>query len=214
MSRNLRHLLTNYGMAVVLLFLCIYYSVATLQRHFPTGKAAGNQVANRILSSAKPKYMLIVRGAKQDDGEFMAALHDRLHNSGILITDLNGAQPQDVRQFLSSGKRPDVIVATSEPSVWLPSVLERIPAAKDISIVAPEAHLFPTFLQKDNLLNIANQIVVIAIIAVGMTMVIITGGIDLSVGSLVALSAVVTGLLIRDHAGGTAATTFGLTLSS
>ena len=53
-----------------------------------------------------------------------------------------------------------------------------------------------------NLLNVANNIVVIAIIATWpMTMVIITGGIDLSVGSLVALSAVVIGIMIRDHAG-------------
>ena len=41
----------------------------------------------------------------------------------------------------------------------------------------------------------------IAIIAIGMTLVIITGGIDLSVGSLVALSAVVTTWLIA-HVGG------------
>ena len=39
------------------------------------------------------------------------------------------------------------------------------------------------------------QTTIVAIIAVGMTMVIITGGIDLSVGSLMALSAVVATLL-------------------
>ena len=70
------------------------------------------------------------------------------------------------------------------------------------------------FLTSGNLLNVANQIVVIAILAVGMTMVIITGGIDLSVGSLVALSAVVTGLLIRDHAGGVHATAMGTIVCS
>src|SRR5262249_12303791 len=49
-----------------------------------------------------------------------------------------------------------------------------------------------------------------AIIAVGMTMVIITGGIDLSVGSLIALSAVAAAWLIKGH-GGTGAS--GLTLA-
>jgi ribose transport system permease protein len=44
---------------------------------------------------------------------------------------------------------------------------------------------------------VAGQIAVIAIVAVGMTMVIITGGIDLSVGSLIALSAVVCAWLVR-----------------
>jgi ribose transport system permease protein len=48
----------------------------------------------------------------------------------------------------------------------------------------------------DNLRNVANQITVIAILAIGMTMVIITAGIDLSVGSLIALSAVVVAWLI------------------
>src|SRR5205823_964330 len=61
--------------------------------------------------------------------------------------------------------------------------------------------------------NIANQIVVIAIIAIGMTMVILTGGIDLSVGSLMALSAVVAALLIRNVAGAEQATATGMILS-
>src|SRR5207248_2473880 len=54
----------------------------------------------------------------------------------------------------------------------------------------------------------------IAIIAIGMTMVIITGGIDLSVGSLLALSAVITAILVRDVMGGYAATGPGLVLAS
>jgi len=45
-----------------------------------------------------------------------------------------------------------------------------------------------------------------------MTMVIIVGGIDLSVGSLVAVSAVLAALLIRDHAGSVSATTLGMTV--
>jgi ribose transport system permease protein len=51
--------------------------------------------------------------------------------------------------------------------------------------------LTPHFLTVSNLLNIAEQATIIAIIAVGMTFVIITGGIDLSVGSVLAVSGVV-----------------------
>jgi ribose transport system permease protein len=58
--------------------------------------------------------------------------------------------------------------------------------------------------------NIANQIAVIAILAIGMTMVIITSGIDLSVGSLIAISAIATTLLIRDVFGGTEASMIGM----
>lgn len=49
----------------------------------------------------------------------------------------------------------------------------------------------PTFLTTENILNILRQSSLNGIIAVGMTFVIITGGIDLSVGSIVALAAVV-----------------------
>ena len=51
--------------------------------------------------------------------------------------------------------------------------------------------LTPHFLTVSNLLNVAQQATIIAIIAVGMTFVIITGGIDLSVGSVLAFSGVV-----------------------
>lgn len=54
----------------------------------------------------------------------------------------------------------------------------------------------PNFLTADNLLNVLRQISINTIIAVGMTFVIITAGIDLSVGSIVALSAVIcTGVM-------------------
>lgn len=45
------------------------------------------------------------------------------------------------------------------------------------------------FLQPENLRNLLNQNAAVGIIAVGMTLVIVTGGIDLSVGSLMAFSA-------------------------
>lgn len=50
----------------------------------------------------------------------------------------------------------------------------------------------PNFNRVDNLLNIARSISVNAILAAGMTLVILTGGIDLSVGSIVAVSGVVS----------------------
>ena len=51
--------------------------------------------------------------------------------------------------------------------------------------------LTPHFLTVSNLLNVAEQTAINAVIAVGMTFVIISAGIDLSVGSIVALSGVV-----------------------
>jgi ribose/xylose/arabinose/galactoside ABC-type transport system permease subunit len=57
--------------------------------------------------------------------------------------------------------------------------------------------LTPHFLTVSNLLNIAEQTSINAIVAVGMTFVILSGGIDLSVGSLVALAGVVLGTALK-----------------
>src|SRR3977135_1226470 len=53
--------------------------------------------------------------------------------------------------------------------------------------------LTPHFLTVSNLLNGVEQTSINAIVAVGMTFVILSGGIDLSVGSIVALAGVVLG---------------------
>ena len=54
------------------------------------------------------------------------------------------------------------------------------------------------FLTASNLLNVALQTSIIAIVAIGMTFVILTAGIDLSVGSLMALcGAVAAGIAVR-----------------
>nr|WP_285856707.1 ABC transporter permease [Peribacillus frigoritolerans] len=50
----------------------------------------------------------------------------------------------------------------------------------------------PNFLDTANLLNVLKQVSIIAILAAGMTIVILTGGIDLSVGATVALSGVIS----------------------
>ncbi|QRI66641.1 ABC transporter permease (plasmid) [Shinella sp. PSBB067] len=54
----------------------------------------------------------------------------------------------------------------------------------------------PEFLSSYNLVNIVLQASVTAILAMAVTFVIITGGIDLSIGTALALSAVVSGLLM------------------
>ena len=53
------------------------------------------------------------------------------------------------------------------------------------------------FFTEDNFFNVTRNFAFIGIIAMGMTAVIITGGIDLSVGSIVGLSGVVTGMVLN-----------------
>jgi ribose transport system permease protein len=55
------------------------------------------------------------------------------------------------------------------------------------------------FFTAENILNITLQISIIAIIAVGMTFVILTGGIDLSVGAVVAFTGIITTSVLKSH---------------
>jgi ribose transport system permease protein len=56
----------------------------------------------------------------------------------------------------------------------------------------------PYFFTERNVFNILDQSVVLGIVAVGMTLVILTGGIDLSVGSVAGLTGIILGLLLKD----------------
>jgi ribose transport system permease protein len=79
----------------------------------------------------------------------------------------------------------------------------RIGTYRQTGIVLAEIVLFlvftalsPRFLSGYNIINIILQSVVTSLLAVGETFVIITAGIDLSVGSILAVSAVAAGLLL------------------
>jgi ribose/xylose/arabinose/galactoside ABC-type transport system permease subunit len=58
------------------------------------------------------------------------------------------------------------------------------------------AIISPAFLNPFNLINVLRQIALFGIVSVGMTFVILTAGIDLSVGSIVAVTAVITAMLL------------------
>lgn len=64
-----------------------------------------------------------------------------------------------------------------------------------LSLAVFASFRYETFLTPVNLMNIMRQNSMLAIVALGMTVVILSGGIDLSVGSLVALGGVVTAML-------------------
>ncbi len=78
------------------------------------------------------------------------------------------------------------IFRTREAGVFLALVL----------LIVIMAILSPFFLIPQNIFNVLRSMATIAIMAIGMTMVILTGGIDLSVGSVLAASAMVTARLI------------------
>jgi ribose transport system permease protein len=65
-----------------------------------------------------------------------------------------------------------------------------------IIIIAIFGLLVPDFLSQRNLVNILQQSSINACLALGMTLVIISGGIDLSVGPIAAIAAVITAALL------------------
>ena len=67
-----------------------------------------------------------------------------------------------------------------------------------IGMVALFGSLSEYFLTRETFVSIANEIPALAVMAVGMTFVLIIAGIDLSVGSVLALSAAVTAAAILE----------------
>ena len=209
--------LSDYGMVFVLLALCAVLSVATYAEQYPSGAAGGEALASDVIAKTPDgaRILLIVRDT-EDDGAFADALTARLQASGRTVQETVRGQPSDARKalvrFAAAPEKPQVIAATKEAGDWgvLHDIPAGFPALSDARLMVPRGYGWPYFLQPVNLVNITNQIAIIAIVAIGMTMVILTGGIDLSVGSVIALSAVLATLLIRDRAGAENATAIGM----
>ncbi len=81
-------------------------------------------------------------------------------------------------------------------------IREMLPFASLMIVLGLLAVLEPDkFLTADNMMNVLRRSSVDGIIAIGMTFIIISGGIDLSVGSLLALSGMVAALVMRSVGG-------------
>lgn len=80
----------------------------------------------------------------------------------------------------------------------LTGVLEVRMAALTLLLAVILSLSSPYFLTSNNLFNLLDQSVVVGIVAIGMTFVILTGGIDLSVGSIVGLTGVILGLALQE----------------
>lgn len=217
MQSLLRRLASDYGMLAVLILLGVVFSVLTLQEQSATGDTAARRVAASIRRQVPgAARVLVAVRPTPEDGILAESLRREIVAAGMDVAAVVQGEPRDVRAALNkvvaSGSRLDAVAATERTASWLVlSDMQAIfPTLGAPPIFVPETYRWPTFLKSDNLLNIANQIAVIAIMAIGMTMVIITGGIDLSVGSLAALSAVMATRLIREQCGGMEASTAGM----
>mgnify|MGYP001215148527 FL=1 len=200
--------LGEYGMVLALIGLCVLFSVLTLNRQPGEGIAAEMELTKVVLDQFPTEGVVLIVGAENTSSATMA---ENVYASVVSANRENVRMvvggPRDLRDaldglFAESGRLAGIVTG-GDASKWL--VLEQIdqnyPAFESFEIVVPREKLWPDFLKASNLLAIVERIVVIAIIAIGMTMVIITAGIDLSVGSLIALSAVIGATVVK-HMGG------------
>jgi ribose transport system permease protein len=205
----------------VLLLLAGIFSVLTLRWQPATDAVAARRLVASLAAElpAASRLLIAVRPVAAER-QFAAVVEQEARTRGLEVSAVVVGPPQELRRQLAACVEANesiaAVVATERPATWLvlTEMGELFPTLGQPPIRTPSSVLWPTFLKAANILNIANQITVIAIMAIGMTLVIITGGIDLSVGSLAALAAVVVALLIRDFAGGTEAGMTGMLLAS
>ena len=200
--------MSNYGMVLVLFGLCALFSVLTLKEQVPTGKAAIAQLVEKIgKRCGKSDIILAVGAANKDSASFAQNLGSELKAAGFDKTQVVVGTPRDLRlafdEIKAKGGTLTAIGTSGDVAKWgiIALIPEGYPEFPGCQVLTPESRLWPDFLKRSNLLAIVDRIVVIAVLAIGMTMVIITGGIDLSVGSLIALSGVI-GTLVMKKMGG------------
>jgi len=89
--------------------------------------------------------------------------------------------------------------ATVPKASWLRHVLTAFGPLVGLAVIGVLFAVlrFDTFVTRDNFAIILQQTTVIGVAALGMTLIIIAGGIDLSVGSIIALGTVVIALLLQ-----------------
>lgn len=206
LPERLRRVWRGYGMLGVLILLCVFFSVVTMTEQQLTGRDAAEALAGEVSAqSASGAGVLILGRSIDEDSIFVHELRALLARRGTQVVDARTGDPALLREILlevgASRVRIGVIASPGALQPVIRGVIAESGELADVTLLSPPSRRWPTFLLADNLRNVANQISVIAIIAIGMTMVIIAGGIDLSVGSLIALSAVVAAGLIAAMGG-------------
>lgn len=121
----------------------------------------------------------------RDSGAAPSASAPARQGGGPTDRDARGASVGPIRT-LSSG----ALKTLDRPGVG--------PIAFLLVITAVMAIVSPGFIAVDNWYFMVNESVFVLLVAIGMTVVLIGGGIDLSVGSTIALAATLSGRLMRD----------------
>ena len=212
---------SDYGMLGVLILLCLFFSVITYEQQQPLGKDGAERLLLKISNNFEKPGSVIIAGKNGEDGEvFVSHLKNELKKKEWLVEAAISGSPIDLGKALRRAveKKEKVELLACEQTFSELPVVENLkksnPVLQEMKVLSPQSYGWPNFLKTSNLLNVANQIAVISIIAIGMTLVIITAGIDLSVGSLIAFSAVLCCWFIKEWMGGPDASVMGMVIAS
>ena len=191
---RLVHFLSDYGMLVVLIVLCAIFSVLTIEKRSAVGADGAASLAVQISGGfEKDDAIFVAAGTSPDDDAFLEKLEAELKAAGFTNVTTGQGGPPTIKSVLREMETKPAVIAVSPSAAGL-----RIWGdVADVPRLAPKEGFWPVFLNRQNLLSVASQISVIAIMAIGMTLVIITAGIDLSVGSLLAFTSVATAWAIE-----------------
>ena len=173
----------------------MFFSLITYENQQPVGQDAADRLLGQIQDQFEEPGLVIIAGKNSEEGRvFVSQLDKQLTDGGWKVEAAIAGTPIDLGKALreADDKKLSVALLACEQSFAdLPLVAKMnksIPGLSQTKVVSPEELWLAQLLEELELLNVANQIAVIAIIAMGMTLVIITAGIDLSVGSLIAFS--------------------------
>ena len=206
---------TLFGVLAVLALLCAFFSLVTIKQQQPEGARAARALAPRLVTLPAEATLIAVGRDSDGDRRFTAAVAELARGRGSRATTVNG-EPAALRDALAAvpaGAGPAAILVPESYAAVVGGIAAGVPALAGATVLVPPPYRWPTFLLPSNLRNVANQIAVIAILAIGMTMVIITAGIDLSLGSLIALAAVIVAWVVG-RLGGEGASTAAMLLAA
>lgn len=193
-------LLSDYGMIIVLCILCLVFALTTFKEQPAEGLGAGQNLALKV---KEHKEAVLVVTRSNSDSLLKEAFTESLKGSGVNVTVIDAATPIEAKNSLSALKNKipanTVIVCSRQTGNW--TFYSSVEHFSSSNIIRPGIETRSSFLSRGNLSSLPGKTAKTAIIAIGMTMVIITAGIDLSVGSLVALASVVATLILRGAEG-------------
>jgi ribose transport system permease protein len=206
-------LLADHAMLIALALLCLGWSIVTLEKQQPAGDRAASQLMAVLSGTLRPPAsVLIVTEDREDDLRFSDALFACLQTAGYRVAArVRGSQAtvhSALADLVANGAAIDGVATTVPYQTVVANIKSQFPSLDAAPIVVCQSTcVWPAFLGRENLKRLADQTAVFAVIAVGMTLVIMTGRIDLSVGGVAALSAATAATLIVRFGGPQASVT-------